>query len=333
MRLNPFFQLSIWIIYFITVVLFSLKTEPLSDSLVKALIIIACQASLFYIIYLWLTPRYFEQKKLPLFFALTTLAIGLITPIRFHFSALPIAPGISTINKPFFILSTILVSEIIISLFAVLQRLADTKSEMQKKLTKVEAEQLKTELSFLRSQINPHFMFNTLNNIYALTIAKSDLAPVAVQKLSETLRYILYESSGENITIQKEITLLENYIEITKLKFKEKPNIQFTSTIHQMDMKVEPLVLLPLIENAFKYSGVGAHSKGYIFIDLRQSPQGVHVSIENSILDEAVYFNNEGGIGLTNTEKRMQLKYGAQHTFRKEVSADTFSIELTLPAL
>ncbi|RYG02161.1 MAG: methionine--tRNA ligase subunit beta, partial [Chitinophagaceae bacterium] len=136
-------------------------------------------------------------------------------------------------------------------------------------------EKQQAELSYLKSQTNPHFLFNTLNNIYALTREKSDLAPESVLRLSKILRFMLYETSGDYIEIEQELKIITNYIELEKLRYDESLRINFNYTITDMKQAIPPLLLMPLVENAFKH-GV-SETRVQPFID-------VHLSAQNSQL-------------------------------------------------
>lgn len=165
------------------------------------------------------------------------------------------------------------------------------------------------ELNYLKSQTNPHFLFNTLNNIYSLTREKSDLAPESILRLSQILRYMLYETSGAYIAVEQELKIITDYIELERLRYDESLRINFNHDIEDKKQAVPPLLLIPLVENAFKH-GV-SETRGMPFIDMHLSIRNrelnfvVKNSVEPSISDGAIKEN----IGLSNLRRQLELLY------------------------
>jgi LytS/YehU family sensor histidine kinase len=165
------------------------------------------------------------------------------------------------------------------------------------------------ELNYLRSQTNPHFLFNTLNNIYSLTRDKSDLAPESILRLSKILRFMLYETSGAYIAIEHELKIIDDYIALEKLRYDESLRINFNYDIEDMKQALPPLLLIPLVENAFKH-GV-SETRSQPFVD-------IHLSINNRQLTFYVKNSSEGfggevgvkeNIGLSNLRRQLELLY------------------------
>jgi two-component system LytT family sensor kinase len=178
------------------------------------------------------------------------------------------------------------------------------QSAQQLRIEKQEA-----ELNYLRSQTNPHFLFNTLNNIYSLARDKNDLAPESVLRLSKILRFMLYETSGEYIAIENELKIINDYIALEKLRYDESLRINFNYDVEDMKQAIPPLLLIPLVENAFKH-GV-SETRGHPFID-------IHLSVKNRKLTFVVKnssetFSDEPGIkeniGLANLRRQLELLY------------------------
>jgi two-component system, LytTR family, sensor kinase len=180
--------------------------------------------------------------------------------------------------------------------------------EMEKNLIK---EKLTTELQFLKNQLNPHFLFNTLNNIYALTRKKSDKAPEVVMKLSELLSFMLYESDKETISIQKEIKFLEDYISLEKIRYTDVLTVVFNKDIDDDLQQIAPLLLLPLAENAFKHGASENHFDSFIHINLTLKKQQLSFTVENSF-EEPPENNKSNTIGLYNTSRQLELIYKEQ---------------------
>jgi|KBSSwiS6_1023812.scaffolds.fasta_scaffold06831_2 two-component system LytT family sensor kinase len=180
-----------------------------------------------------------------------------------------------------------------------------TGKEREKGLIK---EKLEAELKFLRTQTNPHFLFNTLNNIYGLARVKSDHTPDAVMKLSKLLRFMIYESKKEFIHIGDEIKMLEDYIELEKIRYNDRLNISFNKEIDDLTQPVTPLLLLPLVENAFKHGAGESRFNSFIHIYMQLADGKFNFEIENSkengIIDEAT-----DNIGLGNLKRQLELLY------------------------
>lgn len=187
-------------------------------------------------------------------------------------------------------------------------------------------EKQEAELNYLRSQTNPHFLFNTLNNIYSLTRDKSDLAPESVLKLSKILRFMLYETGGDYIAIEQEIKIIGDYIELERLRYDESLRVNFNYDIADMKQSIPPLLLIPLVENAFKH-GV-SETRHHPFVDIR-------LSIKNKLLEFTVKNSADSGfsekpvkenIGLSNLRRQLELLYKEYSLELRQGQSDFTSI-------
>jgi two-component system LytT family sensor kinase len=165
------------------------------------------------------------------------------------------------------------------------------------------------ELSFLRSQTNPHFLFNTLNNIYSLARDKSDLAPESILRLSKMLRFMLYETGGSYIAIEQELKIITDYISLEKLRYDETLRINFNYDIEDMKQSIPPLLMMPLVENAFKH-GV-SETRHQPFVDIHLTVRNHHLSFEVKNSAEGAVEANEvkENIGLNNLRRQLELLY------------------------
>lgn len=198
--------------------------------------------------------------------------------------------------------------------------------EAEKNLVK---EKLSAELKFLKSQLNPHFLFNTLNNIYALTRKKSDEAPEVVMKLSELLSFMLYETARETIPVEKEIHFLEDYISLEKIRYTDSGlSIVFNKAVDDPLEPIAPLLLLPLVENAFKHGASENHFDSFIHIDLTVKKQQLYFSVKNSY-EEPLQKNKSNAIGLHNTERQLELLY-KEHQLEIKKGKNIFEVLLTI---
>ncbi|WP_128544328.1 sensor histidine kinase [Larkinella soli] len=173
----------------------------------------------------------------------------------------------------------------------------------------LEQARIGSELLFLKAQINPHFFFNTLNNIYALTLIDVEAAREALHRLSRMMRYVLYETGSDTTTLSKEISFVQDYIQLMQLRLTDKVNVTLEQPKPLSDVPVAPMLLLPFVENAFKH-GVSALLPSRIFIGIRQQGQQLEMEVRNTIFPEKNPSLEMGnGIGLANTRRRLDLLY------------------------
>ena len=170
-------------------------------------------------------------------------------------------------------------------------------------------EKQQAELNYLKSQTNPHFLFNTLNNIYSLSIDKSDLAPESILRLSKILRYMLYEAGGEYIAIEQELKIISDYIALEKLRYDESLRVNFNYDIEDMKQALPPLLLIPLVENAFKHGVSETRNNPFVDIHLSVNKRQLVFVVKNSsekLPEEGAVKEN---IGLSNLRRQLELLY------------------------
>lgn len=186
------------------------------------------------------------------------------------------------------------------------------------------------ELNYLKAQLNPHFLFNTLNNIYSLSIARHPATSVAIARMSDILDHIIYKSQALEVPLSDEINLLENYIELEKLRYDDRLEVIFKKEISG-EIMIAPLMLLCLVENAFKHGGSETMGEMIIEIDLKSRSDFFNFTISNprgsNLPDQA---NHSSGVGLKNLRKQLELLYPRRHRLKIEESMLLFTAELTL---
>ena len=196
----------------------------------------------------------------------------------------------------------------------------------------LEKEKIGSELSFLKAQINPHFFFNTLNNIYALTHVDIEHSRKALHKLSRMMRYLLYDTQTGITPLSKEVSFIVDYIELMKLRLNKTTKVVFEGPLIHNDIQIAPMLFLPYVENAFKH-GVSSVESSTISIELSIEDNVLEMMVKNSIFNEHVIVaDTYGGIGLSNTKRRLDLLYPEKHTFYAGKDEDTneFIVHLTL---
>ena len=199
--------------------------------------------------------------------------------------------------------------------------------EQWKWLQNLKAEKSNAELSLLRAQINPHFFFNTLNNLYALTIKNSKQAPEVILKLSDMMRYTIYEGEKEKVKITDEIEYLNNYIELHKIRYKKSVEITFNHQI-DTDQTVSPLLYIILLENAFKHGIDSLSENAFVNINLYEKDNAIYFEIENNF--DAKEKNESSGIGLKNLKKRLSLVYKNNHELKTSITKDIYKTTLKI---
>lgn len=194
-------------------------------------------------------------------------------------------------------------------------------------LKTIESKKSKAELSLLKSQINPHFFFNTLNNLYGLTVEKSDDAPNVVLKLSQMMRYTIYMGKEDFVPLKDEIDYLKNYIELHKIRYHKTVDITFTHS-HELDYQIAPLLFIIPLENAFKHGVEGLTEDAFIYINLIVNDGMVQFDIENNFGSPAVH--KSPGIGIDNLKQRLKLLYPSKHTLDIDVTDNVYKLLLKI---
>ncbi|WP_116108656.1 sensor histidine kinase [Lewinella sp. IMCC34191] len=200
----------------------------------------------------------------------------------------------------------------------------------EKQVIQAQREQVVTELKFLKSQVNPHFLFNSLNNIYTLTLLKDEKAPESLLKLSAMLRYMLYDSEIEAVPLQREIDYIRNYVALRALKDSRGLNVRVSLDDSRPRLPIAPLLLIPFVENAYKHSRVEDREGGYIDITLTTGDETIDLMVNNSVPPIPSPVDGVGGIGLENVRKRLVLLYPNRHELQVDAGPERFSVHLQL---
>ncbi len=218
----------------------------------------------------------------------------------------------------------------IVTIAAVALKLLRHWYDAERRSERLQRERLEAELAMLRAQVHPHFLFNTLNNLYALTLKKSDRAPDVVLKLSELLDYMLYESRADTVPVEREARLIEEYLELERLRYGSGQRIEFRSSVERSN-PIAPLLFLPLVENSFKHGLSQGGSDAWIRIELHSTAAEIRFTSENSLADGRSRISRDSnGIGLRNVRERLQLLYPGRHEFTVEESAGLFRVSLRI---
>lgn len=289
-------------------------------------------AAIVYFNLFYLIPNYLSRNKFSSYLGLLILSTIIITPLKIFtlYFKLHEHPNLQTelINNQlnFFVLTFFIAGSSTIG-----KIVSDWIRHMREK-QELENETMQSELRFLKSQINPHFLFNTLNNLYALTLKKSDSAPDIVIKLSEMMRYMLYECNEKRVFLSNEVNYIQNYLDLEKLRQGKNIEINFVVEGNVGSQKIAPLMFTPFLENSFKH-GLSNHiSKGFVNIHLKAGENSVHFHIENSKPEtKPVQIHpRSGGIGLVNLKRRLELVYPNKYKLHLEDKPNTYVVTMDI---
>jgi LytS/YehU family sensor histidine kinase len=202
--------------------------------------------------------------------------------------------------------------------------------EQWKWLRTLQADKSKAELALLKTQVNPHFFFNTLNNLYSLTVQHSDKAPEVILKLSDMMRYTIYEGAKEFVPLRDEVTYLESYIALHRIRYHKTVDIRFDHTM-KADVSVAPLLFIILLENAFKHGVASLPTSPYVNMQLTSNAEEVSFILENNFDPGEV--SQQDGIGLGNLRRRLELIYPGRYEFVVTANKNIFRATLNIQML
>lgn len=294
----------------------------------------------FYVNYFKLIPAFFFTRKYLVYWSAVVLSLTIIImvpigilrpgphppfepPHFMHHHHGPPPPGGYFFSPPFFHeLGTHFFQFSIIVVLSLLVKISNKWKEAR------EAKAL-TELSYLKAQINPHFLFNTLNGIYALAIEKSDYTPTAVVKLSGMMRYVITDAGSEYIDLEKELTYLEDYIELQQMRFDNTLMLKFRISGEAKGKQIAPLIFLPFIENAFKY-GISPEQQSPVKIEINITGEHIQLHVENDKVLTTVHDLEKTGIGINNVYNRLNLLYPGRYSLDIRDEAALYAVNLKL---
>lgn len=329
---NYLYHIPVWVCLFIVLLLTDNSDTTFLIKISKELINLLFYITIVYFNLYILIPSYLKERKYLLYgFALVGFVL-VLTPIKtvLLYTVLQkneqMAQSIID-NQTYLFLSNMFFA-FASTVFQILTDWRDSEQELQE----LELQNTQTELNFLKTQMNPHFLFNTLNNLYALTLKKSDSAPQTVLMLSEIMRYMLYECNEPKVLLSKELKYLSNYIELESLRLANKNIVKFYIEGEPFEYKISPLILTPFVENAFKH-GIGPNPKEEsIILKIEIKYNRLMMSIVNNKAKLQAQPTNKksGGIGLKNVKRRLEILYPKDHELKIENLENNYSVYLKL---
>lgn len=307
---------TIWIL----LVLFYFTTGAQISTLrgiYHALVLTSLQAIVYHVNLHRFLPKYYDHQKNKFRLANAVLIMSLVVlgtiaeAVFHHFLPQYSHPNFNLLGP--FIFYTILA--LMAFWVGMTQYLVDKQEKNNIEIESLKRDKAENELKFLKTQINPHFLFNALNNIYSMAYTGDRSTPEKITMLSDMLRYVLYECESDYISLYKEVDYISSFLEFQQLKTEERQNIVFEAENYDDNYQIAPMLLVTFVENAFKHSKIEKDKEGFVKIELSQEPGRFHFVVENSIPDELPNqqssFNK--GIGIENAKNRLALLYPGKH--------------------
>ncbi|HUR30709.1 MAG TPA: histidine kinase, partial [Saprospiraceae bacterium] len=303
-----------WLIVFSMMLLAGPNNNISILEIVRKLINIAFYMLVVYINLGYLIPKFLSQKNFMTYCLLLLAMVAVFTPIKvllLYITYEEVDPReFLVMNQQYIFLLLFMIAggSTVIKIVSDWQRHQRDRKDL-------ETQRMQSEIKFLKSQINPHFLFNTLNSLYALTLKKSDNAPEIVIKLSEMMRYMLYECNERRVPLYKEVNYIQNYLDLEKLRQSGQSDIQFRVEGDVNDQTIAPLIFIPFLENSFKHGLNHQISDGYVHVVMKVLGSKLLLRILNSKAIQAPTLSEKtsGGIGLVNVQRRLNLLYPNQY--------------------
>ncbi len=333
----PVYHTLFWILYFLfNVFRWGSYNQDYLTAFYNNLIEFPLHIGLAYLNIYYLIPKYLPKRY---FKYVLLVSAGILIAVAGRIlleNFFAISPNNSLTLKQY--IFELLVGEVYVQGFITAFKFLLDWGKNQKKMRQLERTNFKTELAFLRSQIQPHFFFNTLNNLYSLTLDKSDLAPETVLKLSELMSYVIYDGKQRKVHLSKEVSYIKNYLDLERLRYGNGLNANLRINGQVSDHKVPPLLLLPFIENSFKHGSGNGKKEVNIDIQLEISNQQVTFIVQNQKYEglkapapnpyQHVGYN---GVGIENTKRRLRLIYGHNYQLNIKDEPELYTVTLKIP--
>ncbi len=331
-----YYHLLFWVCYYVYRVMLygDIKNTFENVAYVQALEMVLKVATVYFILY-FLKPRYFNKRKYFTFSLALVCTICLVSYLQLYVIWLCVKLGIFapyTFDQVFsrwryFSAMGHINSILFVAFIIKVVKEGFENAQINSRLLK---EKLEAELQLLKSQLNPHFFFNTLNNLYALSIKKSDQAPEVVLKLSNLMSYMLYDTAHNTVVLAKELNFIQDYIELEKLRYGDYLDVKLETRGDLARVHLPPLLLLPFIENAFKHGVAKGGEQNQIHILLEQQDSKLIFNISNTKNQTAVKGSQQGGLGLKNVKRRLKLLYKKHYDLHIYDTEEKYQVMLSL---
>lgn len=323
----------IWFCYMLAMLFLDSGEEGFILILRNTLIHVFFLMAIVYINYFYLIPNYLSKKRFISYILLLLFTAAVAMPIEMVCLYWNIA-GNDNIEEQIELLKRQYGHFILLFMALITSTILKITKEwfLQQAVQKdLENKNLQSELSFLKSQINPHFLFNTLNSLYALTLKKSDKAPEIVLRLSEMMRYMLYKSNEKKVPLEQEINYIQNYLALEQTRYGDKARIEFECAGDApTNYNIAPLLFITFLENSFKHGLSQSITQGFVECLLYIEDNTIDLTIQNSKTTEKDERYFQGGIGLVNVKRRLELIYPDKYTLDIHETEDVYLVNLKI---
>lgn len=325
-------QWIIWILVFLIHVLSIMAFDPLNQALVYGSLNVSTYIMIIYGNALLLLPRFYEKKQMVLYVLLALLLICLVAFFRYYSSFYVYNQFFAEKPTPFRWsgIGSSLITCFLVYLTSILFYITLHFFQLKRKQEQLQKKQAETELNLLKSQVQPHFLFNTLNNIYFVAQRESPATAALLEKLSWILRYFVDEAPKEKISLSAELNFISSYIELEKMRMRYPLAVNILEETDREAISVPPMLLIPLVENVFKHGIDKLRKDNFINLSVRVYHQQLEISVENLLLPEGGK-SDTTGTGLRNLRSRLSLLYGTGYTFQAGESGNRFVAQLRIP--
>ena len=330
-KLEKLLHTVIWLSILLAVCLLFSQFMPWKNSVLRGMTNVLPLAMLFYFT-LWMVNHYLEKKKYGQFSLITFILVAIVTILRGEsnkYFPLALEEYQFFENRKSWYLAAFITNLACVGV-GILYQLVYNRYETEKRNLSIINEQREAQLQALRGQINPHFLFNTLNNIYALAVVDSKPTADMVLKLSKLLRYVIYDSQEKKVSLKKEVQQIEEFIELFQMRMEEPADIQFDFSGVTDDQLVEPMILIPFLENGFKHGDFDTNADAFLKAGLSVKNNQLDFKVINSKNNLDTQKDQHGGVGLDNIKKRLELKYNKQYQLDIQESDDQFFVHFKL---
>lgn len=285
----------------------------------------------YYVNHYFLIPKLLKQKGIIYYgFGVAVIILLFYPPLGFLVSWMPIAQGPGEHPTTFQNVNQIMnygAIPFLVMFLSVPIILINQWFQQNAEISNLEKEKSETELNFLKQQINPHFFFNTLNNLYALSITKDEQTPEVILQLSELMRYVIYKGKEESVQLEEEVKYIEDYIQLQQIRLHKKLDYKFEKNISNPELQIPPLLFIVLVENAFKHGIEPAEKECLLHLNLISDEHGLVFICKNSLEEKPV---GEKGIGLKNLKRRLALRFPNHHNLEIKETEKTFETTLKI---
>lgn len=330
-RLNWGLHLAVWAGVILLNVAIFLPVYPFWMSLVRAFGNTLPLAILFYS-NSYLVERFYERRQYLLFISINIALLLLIVFLRVNLNLLfpEIGEHFAIVNaRQRWRVGAFITNAAVLGI-SVFYFILQKRYAVERRNREIINQQNEAQLQFLRAQINPHFLFNTLNNIYSLAVIGSEKTADMVLKLSNLLRYVIYDGKAETVALSREVAHIKSYIELFQMRSEHPADIRFSVNGALDGHEIEPMILIPLVENCFKHCDFESNPEAFIDLDLKVSGNEMHFSTLNTTDPGDQQKDQVGGVGLENIKQRLSLKYPNQHQLEIEEHEKRFAVKLKL---